>query len=116
LMDALNGRRRSTGGRILANGEDFYAEFDYFRNAIGYVPQRDIVHSQLTVQRALYYTAKLRLPLDTGPRELDKRVQEVLAQMELTAHRDTLVGNLSGGQIKRVSLGAELLARPSLLF
>ncbi len=36
--------------------------------------------------------------------------------MELDAHRDTRVGNLSGGQIKRVSLGAELLARPCLLF
>ena len=44
------------------------------------------------------------------------RVEEVLGQMELVPHRRTLIGNLSGGQIKRVSLGAELLARPSLLY
>src|SRR5262249_15712932 len=44
------------------------------------------------------------------------RIEEVITQMELGPHRHTLVGNLSGGQIKRVSLGAELLAWPSLLY
>ena len=116
LMDCLNGRRRATGGRVLANGEDFYRHFDSFRQSLGYVPQKDIVHSQLTVHRALYYTARLRLPIDTDPVELQSRVEEVLREMELGPHRDTLVGNLSGGQIKRVSLGAELIARPCLLY
>jgi ABC-type multidrug transport system ATPase subunit len=116
LMDALNGRRRATGGKVLANGEDFYQHFDNFRQSLGYVPQKDIVHTQLTVHRALYYTARLRLPTDTGPDELKARVEAVLAEMELGPHRDTLIGNLSGGQIKRVSLGAELLARPCMLY
>ncbi len=116
LMDALNGRRRATGGQVLANGEDFYQHFDSFRQSLGYVPQKDIVHTQLTVYRALYYTAQLRLPDDTAPAELRARVEDVLREMELVPHRDTLVGNLSGGQIKRVSLGAELLARPCLLY
>jgi ABC-type multidrug transport system ATPase subunit len=116
LMDCLNGRRPATGGVVLANGEDFYRHFDNFRQSLGYVPQKDIVHTQLSVYRALYYTAKLRLPLDTGPEELRARVEAVIAQMELTAHRGTLVGDLSGGQIKRVSLGAELLAEPAFLY
>jgi ABC-type multidrug transport system ATPase subunit len=116
LMDCLNGRRRATGGRILANGEDFYRHFDSFRQSLGYVPQQDIVHTQLTVYRALYYTAQLRLPPDTAPDELKARVEEVVKEMELGPHRDTLIGNLSGGQIKRVSLGAELLARPCMLY
>ena len=49
LMDCLNGRRRATGGQVLANGEDFYRHFDSFRQSLGYVPQKDIVHTQLTV-------------------------------------------------------------------
>jgi ABC-type multidrug transport system ATPase subunit len=116
LMDCLNGRRRATSGLVLANGEDFYRHFDSFRQSLGYVPQKDIVHTQLTVSRALLYTARLRLPLDTDPDELHARVESVLKEMELFPHRDTLIGDLSGGQIKRVSLGAELLGQPALLY
>jgi ABC-type multidrug transport system ATPase subunit len=116
LMDCLNGRRWPTAGQVLANGEDFYRYFDSFRQSLGYVPQKDIVHTQLTVFRALYYTARLRLPPDTSNNELSGRIEEVMQVMELGPHRDTLVANLSGGQIKRVSLGAELLARPCLLY
>jgi ABC-type multidrug transport system ATPase subunit len=116
LMDALNGRRRATGGQVLANGEDFYQHFDSFRQSLGYVPQKDIVHGQLSVYRALHYTARLRLPNDTAAAELRARVEDVLREMELVPHRNTLIANLSGGQIKRVSLGAELLARPCLLY
>lgn len=115
LMDCLNGRRRATGGQVLANGEDFYRHFDSFRQSLGYVPQRDIVHAGLTVGRALYYTARLRLP-DADPHELKARIEGVLDEMELQPHRETLIGNLSGGQIKRVSLGAELLSQPALLY
>src|SRR6202011_6052211 len=86
LMDCLNGRRPATTGRVLANGEDFYRHFDNFRQSLGYVPQRDIVHTQLTVYRALYYTARLRLPSDTEGGELRTRLQEVLTQMELGPH------------------------------
>src|SRR5262249_27619321 len=106
----------ATGGQVLANGEDFYRHFDNFRQSLGYVPQKDIVHTGLTVSRALYYTARLRLPTDTDPAELRARIEEGLREMELVPHRETLVANLSGGQIKRVSLGAELLAEPCMLY
>jgi ABC-type multidrug transport system ATPase subunit len=116
LMDCLNGRRRATGGKVLANGEDFYRHFNNFRQSLGYVPQKDIVHGGLTVFKALLYTAKLRLPTDTSAEELRERVETVIGEMQLGPHRDTQIERLSGGQIKRVSLGAELLARPSLLY
>jgi ABC-type multidrug transport system ATPase subunit len=116
LMDCLNGRRPASGGKVLANGEDFYLNFDSFRQSLGYVPQRDIVHTQLPIARALYYTARLRLPGDTTRKELETRIDEVVQQMELEPHQNTVIGQLSGGQIKRVSLGAELLARPCLLY
>jgi ABC-type multidrug transport system ATPase subunit len=116
LMDCLNGRRRATGGLVLANGENFYRHYDSFRQSLGYVPQKDIVHTDLTVARALLYTAQLRLPKDSAREEIEARVEDVLKKMDLLAHRDSRIGQLSGGQIKRVSLGAELLAQPALLY
>src|SRR5439155_12536465 len=87
LMDCLNGRRPATRGQVLANGEDFYLHFDSFRQLLGYVPQRDIVHPQLSVQKALYYTARLRLPPDTSSAELRGRIAEGLRLMELEPHQ-----------------------------
>jgi ABC-type multidrug transport system ATPase subunit len=116
LMDALNGRRPATGGKVLANKEDFYKHFDSFRQSLGYVPQKDIVHNGLTVYRALHYTARLRLPIDTSDEEFRARIDGVMREMELAPHKDTLISNLSGGQIKRVSLGAELIGQPSMLY
>src|SRR5262249_48008407 len=54
-------------------------------------------------------------PRDTPREDLQGRLERILQAMELEPHRNTLVANLSGGQIKRVSLGAEVLAQPSLL-
>ncbi|MEI6421611.1 MAG: FHA domain-containing protein, partial [Lentisphaerota bacterium] len=48
LMDSLNGRRPPSSGRLMVNDEDFYANYRYFKTAIAYVPQKDIVHLSLT--------------------------------------------------------------------
>jgi ABC-type multidrug transport system ATPase subunit len=116
LMDAINGRRPASSGRVLVNEDDFYQTYSYYRRAIGYVPQKDIVHATLTVEQAFCFTARLRLPPDTSEPEMHRIVDEVIQQMGLAERRQTLIGNLSGGQLKRVSLGVELIADPNLLF
>jgi len=68
------------------------------------------------VKRALGYAAELRLPADTARAEITRRITQVLDDVEMAPHRDKPVENLSGGQRKRVSIGAELLADPSLFF
>src|SRR6266542_3167261 len=116
LMNALSGYAQATGGHVLVNGDDYYRNFDAYRTVLGYVPQDDIIHRTLPVDRALGYAAELRLPADTAPAEITQRIARVLEDVEMAPHRDTLVDNLSGGQRKRVSIGAELLADPSLFF
>jgi ABC transport system ATP-binding/permease protein len=116
LMNALSGYAQATGGHVLVNGDDYYRNFDAYRAVLGYVPQDDIIHRTLPVERALGYAAQLRLPADTAPAEITQRIARVLEDVEMTPHRDKLVENLSGGQRKRVSIGAELLADPSLFF
>jgi len=65
LLDALNGFRPATSGSVLVNGTDLYKNFNAYRTELGYVPQKDIVHTELTVSQALGYAAQLRMPADT---------------------------------------------------
>jgi ABC-type multidrug transport system ATPase subunit/pSer/pThr/pTyr-binding forkhead associated (FHA) protein len=116
LMDAINGFRPATHGRVAVNGVDLYSNFDLYRNDTGYVPQKDIVHQELTVYSALDYAAQLRMPADTTAAERHKRIVEVMGDLDLTERKDLPIHKLSGGQIKRVSIGVELLTKPRLFF
>ncbi|HVU65955.1 MAG TPA: FHA domain-containing protein, partial [Ktedonobacteraceae bacterium] len=116
LMDALNGLRPAQQGTVLYNGKDYYHHLAAFSTQLGYVPQDDIIHRDLTVERALYYAAKLRLPNDFTKEQIKARIEEVLEDVELKGRRHLLVSKLSGGQRKRVSIALELLANPSVFF
>lgn len=116
LLDALCALRPAQHGKVLVDGVDLYQHYESLREFLGYVPQDDIVPLELPVQEALYYSARLRLPADASSVEIRKLVARTLAQLGLTDRAQTRVGSLSGGQRKRVSVGAELLGRPRLLF
>jgi ABC-type multidrug transport system ATPase subunit/pSer/pThr/pTyr-binding forkhead associated (FHA) protein/ABC-type multidrug transport system permease subunit len=115
LLNALSGFDPAEG-RVLLNGDDYYANFDLYRSLIGYVPQDDIVHRELPVGQALRYAALLRLPGDTSEEEIKARLERVLAEVDMDAQAEQIVGRLSGGQRKRVSIGMELLAEPGVFF
>jgi ABC transport system ATP-binding/permease protein len=116
LLSALSGARRAQRGQVLLNGADLYRGFEALKASLGYVPQDDIVHRELTVAQSLDYTARLRLPPDTTPEERARRVAQVLATLELTERAEAPIHRLSGGQRKRVSIASELLTEPTLLF
>jgi ABC-type multidrug transport system ATPase subunit/CRP-like cAMP-binding protein len=116
LLNGLSGLQPATSGRVLYNGIDYYTYFDLFRRSLGYVPQDDIVHPELTVEQTLYYAARLRLPDDTNREEIGERISDVLATLELTDCRGLEVRSLSGGQRKRVSIGVELLTQPGIFY
>jgi ABC-type multidrug transport system ATPase subunit len=116
LLGALTGYRPANGGTVSFDGRDLYADYDELRHRIGLVPQDDILHAALTVRRALRYAAALRFDPDVTAAERDRRIDEVLAQLGLTAQADQRIDKLSGGQRKRTSVALELLTEPSLLF
>jgi ABC-type multidrug transport system ATPase subunit len=116
LLGALTGMRPATTGSVLYDGRDLYANYAELRHRIGLVPQENILHTQLSANRALGYAAELRFPRDTSPAERERRIGEVLGELSLTAHADTRTSSLSGGQQKRVNVALELLTKPSLLF
>ncbi|MFW6096895.1 MAG: FHA domain-containing protein [Chloroflexota bacterium] len=116
LIDAVAGYRPATHGTVHVNDIDVYQNFDAVRNDIGYVPQRDIIHMELTVFQALDYSAQLRMPPDVTEEERHARIMEVLEDLDLAHRKDTQISELSGGQQKRVSIGVELLTKPGLFF
>lgn len=116
LLRALNGYAPATRGRVLINGVDFYQHREMLRSAIGYVPQDDIVHGELSVQSALRYAARLRLPSDMHANEIACLVAKTLCELDLEARRDSLIRTLSGGERKRLNIGVELLTRPGVLY
>jgi ABC-type multidrug transport system ATPase subunit/pSer/pThr/pTyr-binding forkhead associated (FHA) protein len=116
LLNALTGFRPANEGTVRYAGRDMYAEYGELRRRIGHVPQDDLLHTTLTVRKALEYGARLRFPADTTKAERRGRVDEVLRELGLEERAEVTVRDLSGGQRKRTSVALELLTRPTLLF
>lgn len=116
LMDSLNGMRPASSGQVLVNNLDLYQHLESLKQSIGYVPQDDIIHRELTVYSTLYYVARLRLSRDISTKEINQIVGEVMDVTGLSERRDVPISQLSGGQRKRVSIAVELITKPSVIF
>jgi ABC transport system ATP-binding/permease protein len=121
LLLTLNGYHPPTSGQVRINGEDLYLIYDALRGSIGYVPQDEIVHPELTVFEAVKYSARFRLPPDYSDDEIDRRVEETLKDLGLETVMNLQIGKpekkvLSGGQRKRVNIALELVTDPVILF
>ena len=125
LLNVLTGRALLYGevsGRLFANGELIPEGIEAkCKNATGFVPQDDVMHTNLTVYENVYFSARLRLPPDTKAQDVVDTVEQVLKDVGIWHVKDTPVGNadlrgISGGQRKRASIAMELVGRPSVLF
>jgi ABC-type multidrug transport system ATPase subunit len=114
LLNALCGINPPTSGEVRIGGVPLADRARLREIGIGYVPQDDIVHKELTVLDAITYSARLRLKLP--PYQIQALVARVVSRLGLTEHTAKRVADLSGGQRKRVSIAIELLAKPSVLF
>ena len=116
FMHCINGVSKPTSGKVLVNGCDLYQNYSVLKNIIGYVPQQDIVFTDLTLIDMLKYAADLRMSDDATEKEKANRIDEVLDIVELSDKKDVMIRNLSGGQKKRASIAVELIADPKLFF
>ncbi|XP_050139969.1 ABC transporter G family member 28-like isoform X3 [Malus sylvestris] len=120
FLSALVGKVRgcTMSGMILVNGK--MESIHCYKKIIGFVPQDDIVHGNLTVEENLWFSARCRLSADLLKPEKVLVVERVIESLGLQAVRDSLVGTvekrgISGGQRKRVNVGLEMVMEPSLL-
>ncbi|KAI0737947.1 ABC transporter [Daedaleopsis nitida] len=87
---------------------------------IGFVPQQDILPPMLTVFEALLFAARLRLPEGVPDSEKRARVDDIMDRLGIPHLRDVRIGDgekrgISGGEMRRVSIGLELVSRPDVL-
>eukprot|EP00516_Mucochytrium_quahogii_P004535 CAMPEP_0203759468 /NCGR_PEP_ID=MMETSP0098-20131031/12510_1 /ASSEMBLY_ACC=CAM_ASM_000208 /TAXON_ID=96639 /ORGANISM=" , Strain NY0313808BC1" /LENGTH=1654 /DNA_ID=CAMNT_0050652455 /DNA_START=147 /DNA_END=5108 /DNA_ORIENTATION=+ len=116
LMDVISGRKTVgyARGDILVNGEPKVQH--EFVKYTGYVEQFGVHASCATIKESLEFSANLRLAEGTSKQKIEDYVQSVLQLLELHDIQDALCGTLSMEQNKRVTLGVELVANPSIIF
>ncbi|KAJ6311504.1 hypothetical protein OIU77_013294 [Salix suchowensis] len=120
FLSALAGKAigcRMTG-LILINGKN--ESVHSYKKIIGFVPQDDIVHGNLTVEENLWFSAHCRLSAYMSKPDKVLIVERVIESLGLQSVRDSMVGTvekrgISGGQRKRVNVGLEMVMEPSLL-
>lgn len=107
LIRSIVGVQKVESGSVRVLGHD--AGSKTLRDQIGYVTQEPSVYDNLTVAENLVFFARV-LGLSAT-----EEVSIAIDNVGLSAHRDAIVGNLSGGQRSRASLAVALLGRPPLL-
>ncbi len=122
LIDAVLGRVPvESEGMININSSGILLR-SYPAGTLGYVPQQDVLLHTLTVREVLEHSAWVRLPSTWSMDQRRQQVDAVIAALGLSGCERSIIGNessgkrgISGGQRKRVSIGIELVANPSVL-
>ncbi|KAK6804793.1 hypothetical protein RDI58_002577 [Solanum bulbocastanum] len=121
FLDAIAGRiaRGSLEGTVRIDGKPVTTS--YMKMISSYVMQDDQLFPMLTVLETFMFAAEVRLPPSISRAEKKKRVHELLEQLGLTSATHTYIGDegrrgVSGGERRRVSIGIDIIHKPSLLF
>ncbi|KAL5359861.1 ABC-2 type transporter-domain-containing protein [Aspergillus floccosus] len=118
LLDVLAQRKTegTINGSILVDGRPLPVSF---QRMAGYCEQLDVHEPYATVREALEFSALLRQPRTTPKEEKLKYVDTIIDLLELHDLADTLIGTVGNGlsveQRKRVTIGVELVSKPSIL-
>jgi len=124
LVDILAGKRKvgavSGSVSVLDSSEEHNFDVRSSKATIGYVDQEDVLPSNATVREALMFAAELKMPESIATESKRQRVEEVLGQLGLSRIADSRIGSterrgISGGERRRLSIGLELMAQPSIL-
>ncbi|KAK0612478.1 ABC-2 type transporter-domain-containing protein [Bombardia bombarda] len=114
LLNTLSQRQTVgvVGGNMLVDGTKLGSEF---QRSTGFVEQMDLHDETATIREALEFSAILRQDRNTPRKEKLEYVDNIIDMLELQDIQDAIIGSLGVEQKKRVTIGVELAAKPSLL-
>ena len=98
-------------GQIIVGGFNVSKQGKEVRKSLGFVPQELAFHDDLTVLETMHFYARLK----DVPTPLESHIQPLLNRVDLSAHREKLIRELSGGLKQRLALGIALLGDPPIL-
>ncbi|KAK9456593.1 ABC-2 type transporter-domain-containing protein [Dipodascopsis uninucleata] len=103
-------------GDMLVNGKSLDASF---QRRTGYVQQQDLHLAEATVREALRFAAELRQPKSVPRSEKYEYVETIIGLLGMEEYSEAIIGEVGRGlnveQRKKLSIGVELAAKPSLL-
>lgn len=114
LLNTLSQRQKTgvIGGDMLVDGRKLGPEF---QRGTGFCEQMDLHDGTATIREALEFSAILRQDRTVPRAEKIAYVDKIIDLLELSDMQDSLVRSLGVEQRKRVTIGVELAAKPSLL-
>lgn len=99
-------------GDMLVDGHPLSADF---QRGTGFCEQMDLHDNTSTIREAFEFSAFLRQSRSTRHQEKIDYVNQIIDLLELEDIQDAIIGSLNVEQRKRVTIGVELAAKPSLL-
>ena len=110
LLGLLSGALRPTRGDVFVNGTRLDFVGVDWRHDVGVLSHQGFLYANLTVEENLRFYGRLY-----GLRDLDRRIPERLADVNLGDRSNSFVGQLSHGMRQRLALVRALLHDPDVV-
>ena len=111
-MRIITGFMPPTRGKVTLDGYDVVEQSLEVRRRVGYLPETVPLYTEMTVTSYLKYMGTLR---GMPPKNIKRRIEEVIGVCRLGDYRSTLIAKLSKGFRQRVGIAQAILHEPQVL-
>jgi ABC-2 type transport system ATP-binding protein len=108
-LNILCGLLKPDSGEIFIKGQPVS---EATKRLVGVMPQQNLLYQSLTCQETLCFLARI---YGLNRKEIPARVQDCLSAVNLADRAHDVVGDLSGGMQRRLSLAAAIIHQPKLV-